>query len=82
MRQKPLSNAHIYLERHKICTRLLFAGNLIRQPYFKGMHYRVHGSLTKTDLAMNNTFWVGIYPGLNETMLDFIADKIQDFFLT
>jgi CDP-6-deoxy-D-xylo-4-hexulose-3-dehydrase len=80
--EAPFNRADLikYLERHQICTRLLFAGNLIRQPYFKGMHYRVHGSLTKTDQVMNNTFWVGIYPGLTETMLDFIADKIQDFF--
>ena len=69
-----------YLEHYRIGTRLLFAGNLIRQPYFKGKRYRVHSLLSKTDQVMNNTFWIGIYPGLNETILDFVANKIQDFF--
>jgi len=69
-----------YLDQHKIGTRLLFAGNLTRQPYFEGRTYRVSGTLTNTDKIMNNTFWLGVYPGLNETMLDFVAKKIEDFF--
>jgi CDP-4-dehydro-6-deoxyglucose reductase, E1 len=69
-----------YLDQHKIGTRLLFAGNLIRQPYMKGRNYRVSGDLTHTDIVMNNGFWVGVYPGLTEEMLDFIATKIESYF--
>jgi len=68
-----------YLDQHKIGTRLLFAGNLIRQPYMKGRDYRVVGDLTNTDITMNHTFWIGVYPGLNEAMLDFAAEKIEEF---
>ena len=69
-----------YLDQHKIGTRLLFAGNLTRQPYFKGRSYRVSGELKNTDIIMNNTFWVGVYPGLNETMLDFVSERMEMFF--
>lgn len=69
-----------YLDQQKIGTRLLFAGNLTRQPYFAGKRYRVSGELTQTDHVMNNTFWVGIYPALNNTMLDYVGDKIATFF--
>jgi hypothetical protein len=60
-----------YLDQEKIGTRLLFAGNLIRQPYMIGRNYKVSGSLTNTDIVMNDSFWVGLYPGLTEEMLDF-----------
>ncbi len=69
-----------YLDQNKIGTRLLFAGNLTRQPYMIGRKYRVSGDLTNTDLVMNNSFWVGVYPGLSQKMLSFIADKIENFF--
>ncbi|MGB0637010.1 MAG: lipopolysaccharide biosynthesis protein RfbH [Gammaproteobacteria bacterium] len=69
-----------YLDQHKIGTRLLFAGNLTRQPYMKDQNFRVSGHLTHTDEVMNNGFWVGIYPGLTEEMLDFVATKIETFF--
>jgi len=69
-----------YLDQNKIGTRLLFAGNLTRQPYMLGRNFRISGDLTNTDLVMNNSFWVGIYPGLSEEMLSFIADKIEAFF--
>lgn len=69
-----------YLDQYKIGSRLLFAGNLTRQPYFKERNYRVSGNLDNTDNVMNNTFWIGVYPGLNESMLDFVAQKIQGFF--
>lgn len=65
------------LDRKKIGTRLLFAGNLIRQPYFKGKHYRVCGDLANTDRVMNGTFWVGIYPGITQEMLDYVAKSIE-----
>ncbi|HWS65303.1 MAG TPA: lipopolysaccharide biosynthesis protein RfbH [Steroidobacteraceae bacterium] len=68
-----------FLERHKIGTRLLFAGNLTRQPYFRGRPHRVSGSLENTDLVMARTFWIGVYPGLSEVMLDFAAEKVSEF---
>ncbi len=68
-----------YLDQEKIGTRLLFAGNLIRQPYMQGRNYRVSGDLTHTDTVMNDSFWVGVYPGLKEEMLDFTASKIETF---
>jgi CDP-6-deoxy-D-xylo-4-hexulose-3-dehydrase len=68
-----------YLDQHKIGTRLLFAGNLTRQPYMIGRNFRVSGELTNTDRVMHDTFWTGIYPGLSEEMLDFVAEKIETF---
>ena len=69
-----------YLEQHKIGTRLLFAGNLVRQPYMKGQNYRVSGDLINTDIVMNQTFWIGVYPGLSLEMLDYITTRIEEFF--
>jgi CDP-4-dehydro-6-deoxyglucose reductase, E1 len=68
-----------FLDRHKIGTRLLFAGNLTRQPYFKGRPHRVSGTLENTDRVMERTFWIGVYPGLSREMLDYSADKIIEF---
>jgi CDP-6-deoxy-D-xylo-4-hexulose-3-dehydrase len=68
-----------YLDQEKIGTRLLFAGNLTRQPYMQGRNYRVSGDLTHTDTVMNDSFWVGVYPGLTQDMLDFTATKIESF---
>lgn len=69
-----------YLDDNKIGTRLLFAGNLTRQPYMIGKNYRVSGELSNTDLVMNQTFWLGVYPGLTDSMLDFIILKLEEFF--
>lgn len=69
-----------YLDQNKIGTRLLFAGNLTRQPYMLGRNFRISEDLINTDLVMNNGFWVGVYPGLSEEMLSFVADKIESFF--
>jgi CDP-6-deoxy-D-xylo-4-hexulose-3-dehydrase len=69
-----------YLDQYKIGTRLLFAGNLTRQPYFEGRNYRVCGELINTDNIMNNTFWIGVYPGLSEAMLNFVITQIESFF--
>ena len=68
-----------YLDQRKIGTRLLFAGNLTRQPYMVGRNFRISGALTNTDIVMNNTFWVGVYPGLTEAMLDHIAVSLETF---
>lgn len=69
-----------YLDQHKIGTRLLFAGNLTRQPYMIGRNYRVSGELTNTDRVMNDTFWIGVFPGLTREMLDFTIEKLEAFF--
>lgn len=69
-----------YLNQHNIGTRLFFAGNLTKQPYMKDKHFRVSGDLSNTDEAMINSFWVGIYPGIGQAMLDFMAEKIETFF--
>lgn len=67
------------LEAKKIATRLLFGGNLVRQPAYQDCHYRVQGALRNTDFVMENVFWVGVYPGLTPAMLDFVASSIADF---
>ena len=68
-----------YLNDNKIDTRLLFAGNLTRQPYMKGKNYRVSGDLTNTDVIMNDTFWIGVFPGLDEAHLEFMSEAIESF---
>ncbi len=68
-----------FLEQHKIGTRLLFAGNLTKQPAYKDLNYRVVGDLKNTDFIMENTFWVGVFPGLTDEMLAYIADRIDEF---
>jgi CDP-6-deoxy-D-xylo-4-hexulose-3-dehydrase len=69
-----------HLDLCKIGTRLLFAGNLTRQPYFKDVDYRVVGNLDNTDVVMNQSLWVGIYPGLDEQQLDYIGEAFEIFF--
>ena len=68
-----------YLDQNKVGTRLLFAGNLTRQPYMRGLEYRVSGDLTNTDNVMNNTFWIGVQPSLTPAMLEFAAGKIETY---
>jgi CDP-6-deoxy-D-xylo-4-hexulose-3-dehydrase len=69
-----------FLNESKIGTRLLFAGNLIKQPYMKNMNFKVHKKLSNTDFVMENTFWIGVYPGLNEDQLSYTVEKINKFF--
>jgi CDP-6-deoxy-D-xylo-4-hexulose-3-dehydrase len=69
-----------YLSLNKIGTRLLFAGNLTKQPYMKNITFKVHGNLKNTDLILENTFWIGLYPGLSEKHLEYMVDKIKNFF--
>jgi CDP-4-dehydro-6-deoxyglucose reductase, E1 len=69
-----------FLDQNKIGTRLLFAGNLTRQPYFQGVEHRVVGNLTVTDNTMNNTLWLGIYPALGSEHFDYVAEKMEEFF--
>ena len=69
-----------FLEQNKIGTRLLFAGNLTKQPYMAGRNFRVSGELINTDIVMKQTFWLGVFPGLGEPELDYIVDKLEEFF--
>jgi CDP-6-deoxy-D-xylo-4-hexulose-3-dehydrase len=69
-----------YLNNNKIGTRLLFSGNLVKQPYMKDANFKVQGELKNTDFVMENTFWVGLYPGLSKKHLDFMSNKIKNFF--
>jgi CDP-6-deoxy-D-xylo-4-hexulose-3-dehydrase len=68
-----------YLDQNKVGTRLLFAGNLTRQPYMVGAKYRVSGELNHTDNVMNHTFWIGVQPSLTNAMLEFSASTIERF---
>jgi CDP-6-deoxy-D-xylo-4-hexulose-3-dehydrase len=67
------------LEAKKIGTRLMFAGNLLRQPAYEGWEHRVVGELPNSDFVMNNVFWIGVYPGLTTEMLDFIVKTAMEF---
>lgn len=68
-----------HLDSRKIGTRLMFAGNIMRQPAYLSQDFRVVGDLTNTDIVMKKTFWVGTYPGLTHSMLDYIAENISEF---
>ncbi len=69
-----------YLEQNKIATRMLFGGNLTKQPAYKNVKYRISGDLINTDLVMNNLFWIGVYPGLSKEMLGYVCGKFEGFF--
>lgn len=69
----------VYLDQHRIGTRLLFGGNLTKQPYMLGRQYRISGDLANTDLVMNQTFWLGVYPGLTDSHLEYVAERIEEF---
>jgi CDP-6-deoxy-D-xylo-4-hexulose-3-dehydrase len=68
-----------FLDSRKIGTRLMFAGNILRQPAFKDIDVRIVGDLRNTDTIMRRTFWVGVFPGLSQAMLDYVADSILEF---
>jgi CDP-6-deoxy-D-xylo-4-hexulose-3-dehydrase len=69
-----------YLNNCKIGTRLLFSGNIIKQPYMKDVNFKVHTNLKNTDFVMKNTFWIGLYPGLTVQHLEYTISNIKKFF--
>lgn len=76
LKEKPRTPILKYLESQKIGSRLLFGGNLVKQPLYKGQNFRVIGGLQNTDKIMNSTFWVGLWPAFEEKHLDYISDHI------
>jgi CDP-6-deoxy-D-xylo-4-hexulose-3-dehydrase len=68
-----------YLDQQKIGTRLLFAGNLVRQPSMVKAQYRISGDLTNTDRVMNQTFWIGVQPALTQEMLEYVCSQIETY---
>ncbi len=69
-----------YIEANKIATRMLFGGNLTRQPAYKGLKYRVSGGLKNTDMVMNNLFWIGVYPGISGQKMAYMISVFEKFF--
>ena len=68
-----------FLDSRKIGTRLMFAGNILKQPAYKDRDFKVVGELRNTDIVMTNTFWLGVYPGLTNSMLDYMIDSVLLF---
>jgi len=68
-----------HLDERKIGSRLLFGGNLLKQPAYRNVEHRVIGELNNTNLIMTNTFWLGVYPGLTKEMLDYVGSVVHDF---
>ena len=69
-----------FLSSKLIDTRPLFAGNLTKQPYFEEIKYKIVANLSNTDIIMNNTFWIGVFPGLTKEMLDYVINQFETFF--
>ncbi len=69
-----------HLEKHKIGTRLLFGGNLLKQPYMKNKKYRLPADVPNSEIVMNSCLWIGVYPGLKESHLKFMVDKLRSFY--
>jgi CDP-6-deoxy-D-xylo-4-hexulose-3-dehydrase len=68
-----------YLEKNKIGTRNIFSGNLLRHPAYLNLKYKTAGKIINADIVMNNAFWLGVYPGINESMLSYIKMVLEKF---
>ena len=68
-----------YLNENRVATRLMFGGNLVRQPAYKDKEYIVNGTIENADFVMKNTFWIGVYPGINDEMIDYIDSVFESF---
>jgi len=77
----PFSRKEIvdYLEKNKVATRMLFSGNITRHPSFENVKYRIYGNLKNTDFIMNNTFWIGVYPGLGSDTIEYVLNIFTKF---
>ena len=71
-----------HLENHRIGTRQLFGGNLLTQPAYQNIEHRVSGPLTNTEIISNNAFWIGVFPGLTDEMIDYMIATISEFMAT
>ncbi len=69
-----------FLNSKLIDTRTVFAGNITKQPYFKNVQHRIVGNLRNTDIIMNNSFWIGVYPGITEVMIQYVIKQFKEFF--
>jgi CDP-6-deoxy-D-xylo-4-hexulose-3-dehydrase len=80
--EAPFSRAELvgHLEQNRIVTRLLFGGNLTRQPAYADIERRIVGGLENSDLIMARTFWIGVYPGLDERRIEYVLDQFAQFF--
>jgi CDP-4-dehydro-6-deoxyglucose reductase, E1 len=68
-----------FLNENRIATRLMFGGNLVKQPAYKEQEFRIHKNLINADIVMNSTFWIGVYPGINDEMLEYIFERFEEF---
>jgi CDP-6-deoxy-D-xylo-4-hexulose-3-dehydrase len=68
-----------FLDSRKIGTRLMFAGNITRQPAYSGIDFKIVGNLVNSDIVMKRSFWIGVYPGLSQEMLEFVVASIREY---
>ena len=71
-----------FLNENRIATRLMFGGNLVKQPAYKDQEYRIHNDLVNADIVMNSTFWIGVYPGIKDEMMDYVFQIFEKFIQT
>jgi len=74
-----LNELNLFLTSKGVDTRPIFAGNITKQPYFRNLEYRIQGDLKNSDVLMNRSFWIGVYPGLTEEMLEYVFKTIREF---
>ena len=79
--QHPVNREELlrFLDSRKIGTRLMFAGNITRQPAYSGIDFKIVGNLVNSDIVMKRSFWIGVYPGLSQEMLEFVVASIREF---
>ena len=71
-----------FLNDHRIATRLLFGGNILRQPAYLNMNVKVNGTLDNADKVVDSTFWIGVYPGINQEMIEYVKEVFEKFITT
>ena len=71
-----------FLNDHRIATRLLFGGNILRQPAYLNMNVKVNGTLDNADKVVDSTFWIGVYPGINQVMIEYVKEVFEKFITT